>query len=1299
MKILRGSQALSDFQVNNIKEQCRSLCLPIGHIYTEFIYFAELTADLNPQELDRLNHLLDVDCSVFQEGSRPTRSLLFLVTPRVGTTSPWSSCSTDIAHHCGLAKVKRLECGVAYYIEEIAEISQSERVVLADLLHDKMTQSVFNDTCAVKSLFSVSEPTPATQFDILTEGRKTLEKVNLSFGLALSESEIKFLVESFKHLGRNPYDIELMMFAQTNSEHCRHKIFNATWTIDGVEQEKSLFEMIRNTSERNSDNILSAYKDNTAIMMGPEVSFLYPHPRSRQYNCYRRSAHVLMKTETHNHPTAISPFSGASTGSGGEIRDEGATGIGAKPKAGLVGFTVSNLRIPSFEQPWETDFGKPSNIASSLTIMTEGPLGSAAFNNEFGRPSILGYFRTYEEKVTSHAGKEIRGYHKPIVVVGGMGNICEKSLEKKKIPVGAKLVVLGGPSMRVGLGGGSASSQTISSRSSEELDLASVQRGNPEMQRRCQEVIDRCWQLGDNNPIASIHDVGAGGISNAFPELTRSSGRGGSFQLRQVPNNELGMSPLEIWCNESQERYVLAIQADKIEIFDAICKRERAPYAIVGEATADRYLVLNDSYFNNTPVDMPMDMLLGGLPVMSRIAATSTVKSEAMVLSEIEINEAVDRVLHLPCVAEKSFLITIGDRSVTGLVARDQMVGPWQVPVANCAVTVAGFDTYHGEAMSMGERPPVALLNFSASARLAVAESITNIASAMIGKLSRVKLSANWMSCSGHPGEDSGLYEAVKAVGEQLCPALGLAIPVGKDSMSMKTEWEDCDGYKEVISPLSPIITAFAPVEDVRKTITPQLRTDIGKTSLIVIDLGQGRNRMGATALAQVYKQLGDEPADLDEPEVLKGFFNAIQALVLDGKLVAYHDRSDGGILVTLVEMAFSGHCGINVELGKLGSDAISVLFNEELGAAIQVKNEDVDLVLSELSRHSLQAYIIGSVEENDMIIINFGGSVVLERSRTELRALWAETTYQMQLLRDNPRCAKQEFAAKQDSQDPGMSVRLSFDLSKNSAAPFITTGIRPKVAILRDQGINSNTEMAAAFCRAGFNAIDVHMSDILEDKTTLEEYKILVACGGFSYGDVLGAGQGWAKSILLNQHARSVFEVFFNRVDTFVLGVCNGCQMLSKLRDLIPGSRLWPYFVGNESGRFESRFSLVEIQRSNSIFFEGMAGSRLPITIAHGEGRVRVRNEDHLNSIEQSGIVSVRFVDNLGNSTQDYPSNPNGSPNAITGLTTADGRVTIMMPHPERVFRSVTNSWHPDSWDEDGPWMRMFQNARKSVG
>ncbi|WP_404341167.1 phosphoribosylformylglycinamidine synthase [Pseudoalteromonas mariniglutinosa] len=1294
MLILRGAPALSDFRVQKILARCQQAQLPVTNVYAEYMHFTDLNADLSVDEQTKLEKLLTYGPTIQEHA--PTGELV-LVTPRPGTISPWASKATDIAHNCGLSQVHRIERGIAYYVE--GTLSKEQLVAVAALLHDRMTEATHSTLDDAAKLFRHDQPRPMSSVDILAGGREALASANIEQGFALADDEIDYLVENFQKLGRNPNDIELFMFAQANSEHCRHKIFNADWTIDGIEQPKSLFKMIKNTYQQNPENVLSAYKDNAAVMKGSVAGRFFPNSEG-EYAYHQENIEILMKVETHNHPTAIAPFSGASTGSGGEIRDEGATGRGSKPKAGLVGFSVSNLRIPGYEQPWETDFGKPGRIVNALDIMTDGPLGGAAFNNEFGRPNLLGYFRTYEEKVTSHNGEEVRGYHKPIMLAGGLGNIRSEHVQKGEIPVGAKLIALGGPAMNIGLGGGAASSMT-SGQSNEDLDFASVQRENPEMERRCQEVIDKCWQLGDANPIAFIHDVGAGGLSNAFPELVDDGGRGGKFQLRDIPNDEPGMAPHEIWCNESQERYVLAVATEDFARFEAICKRERAEYAVIGEATEERHLTVADSHFGNNPVDLPLDVLLGKAPKMHRDVESKKVQAQPLDVTAINAADAAQRLLRLPTIAEKTFLITIGDRSVTGLVARDQMVGPWQVPVANCAVTAATYDTYHGEAMSLGERTPAALLNYGASARLAVAESLTNIACANIGSLENIKLSANWMAAAGHPGEDAGLYEAVKAVGEELCPALGLTIPVGKDSMSMKTQWHEQGEEKSVTAPLSLIITAFGRVEDVRKTVTPQLRTDKGATSLILVDLGAGQNRLGASSLAQVYKQLGDITPDVDNPELLKGFYNAMQALVADSKLLAYHDRSDGGLFTTIAEMAFAGHTGITVNLDVLTGSDIEVLYNEELGAVIQVANSDLAAVNNVLSEHGLAAvsHEIGSLNADDRVLFNRGNNVVLNHTRTELRTIWAETTYQMQARRDNPECAKQEFDAKFDVNDPGLNVKLNFDLNDDIAAPYIATGAKPKMAILREQGVNSHLEMAAAFNRAGFAAVDVHMSDILEGRLTLEQFKGLVACGGFSYGDVLGAGEGWAKSILFNDMARDQFQSFFHREDTFSLGVCNGCQMLSTLKELIPGTEHWPRFVTNKSARFEARFSLVEVQDNPSVFFKDMAGSRMPIAVSHGEGHAEFANSAALTTALDSGTVALKFVDNYGQPTTQYPANPNGSPEGVTGITSIDGRATVMMPHPERVFRAVANSWHPDEWAEDSPWMRMFRNARKNVG
>jgi phosphoribosylformylglycinamidine synthase len=1300
MLILRGAPALSEFRIQKFIDQCAKAALPVTSLYAEFVHFADLTADLSKTQQDVLDKLLTYGPTITSH--QPTGTLL-LVTPRPGTISPWSSKATDIAHNCGLTQVKRLERGLAYYVDTRRALTATEQQQVAALLHDRMMESVFTDLNQAQALFRKAEPAPLASVNILAGGRDALVEANIRLGLALADDEIDYLVSNFNTLGRNPNDIELYMFAQANSEHCRHKIFNADWTIDGEKQPKSLFKMIKNTFEQTPDYVLSAYKDNAAVMEGSKAGRFFPQPASQEYQYHHEDIHVLMKVETHNHPTAISPFPGAATGSGGEIRDEGATGVGSKPKAGLVGFSVSNLRIPGFEQPWETDFGKPDRIVTALDIMIEGPLGGAAFNNEFGRPNILGYFRTFEEKVPSHNGEEVRGYHKPIMLAGGLGNIRAEHVQKGDLPVGAKLVVLGGPAMNIGLGGGAASSMA-SGQSAEDLDFASVQRENPEIERRCQEVIDRCWQLGADNPIVFIHDVGAGGLSNAFPELVNDGGVGGNFELRNVPNDEPGMSPLEIWCNESQERYVMAIPADKMPVFEQICKRERAPYAVVGEATAEKHLTLSDKHFGNTPIDLPLSVLLGKAPKMHRDVESKQTAGKVLDFAGVSIVDATERLLRLPTIAEKTFLISIGDRSVTGMVARDQMVGPWQVPVANCAVTTAALDTYHGEAMSLGERTPVALLDFAASARLAVAEAITNIAATDIGELKRIKLSANWMSAAGHPGEDAGLYAAVKAIGEELCPALEVTIPVGKDSMSMKTKWQQDGEEKAVTSPLSLVITAFARVEDVRKTVTPQLRTDKGASSLVMIDLGLGENRLGASCLAQVYKQLGQSAPDLASPELLNNFFNAIQKLTSEQKLLAYHDRSDGGVLLTLAEMAFAGKAGWTVDVSALGhayQDDLSVLFSEELGAVIQVADSELGYVQQVLADFHLSAnsHVLGAVTNNDELTVRRGDKVIFTDSRTRLRSIWAETTYQMQALRDNPDCAKQEFDAKSDQQDPGLNVKLSFDLNEDVAAPYILKGVKPRIAVLREQGVNSHVEMAAAFNRAGFTAVDVHMSDILSGRRGLEEFNGLVACGGFSYGDVLGAGEGWAKSILFNDKARSEFARFFERDSTFTLGVCNGCQMVSNLKSLIPGAELWPRFVRNKSDRFEARFSLVQVQQSPSVLMAGMAGSQMPIAVSHGEGHAEFANAQALAAAEQSGTIALRFVDNYGQVTQQYPQNPNGSPNGITALTTTDGRVTIMMPHPERVFRAVSNSWHPDEWQEDSPWMRMFRNGRIFLG
>ncbi|MCG8312306.1 MAG: phosphoribosylformylglycinamidine synthase, partial [Pseudomonadales bacterium] len=1065
--------------------------------------------------------------------------------------------------------------------------------------------------------------------------------------------------------------------------------------LDGEPQDLSLFGMIRNTHKQSPEGVLSAYSDNAAVIEGYTAGRFFPNPESKVYQYHQEPVHILMKVETHNHPTAIAPYPGASTGAGGEIRDEGATGRGSRPKAGLTGFTVSNLKIPNYPQPWEKDNGKPERIVSALDIMVDGPLGGAGFNNEFGRPNLCGYFRTYEQLVTTVNGEEVRGYHKPIMIAGGHGSIREDHVDKGEIPVGAKLIVLGGPAMLIGLGGGAASSMATGA-SHEDLDFASVQRENPEIERRCQEVIDQCWQLGDANPISFIHDVGAGGLSNAMPELVKDGGRGGLFQLRAIPNDEPGMSPVEIWCNESQERYVLAVTPQHLQDFADICDRERCPYAVIGEATEAHHLGLHDAHFNNDPVDLPMSVLFGKPPKMHRQFESQSVQLTPVDIEGIEMRDAVYRVLKLPTVASKSFLITIGDRSITGLVTRDQMVGPWQVPVSDVAVTSTTLDAFTGEAMAMGERTPAALINAPASGRMAIAEAVTNIASASIDDLSKVRLSANWMCAAGYPGEDQALFETVKTVGMELCPQLGIAVPVGKDSMSMRTVWDDAGESKSVTAPLSLIITAFAPVNDVRKTVTPQLQKDAGETRLLLIDLGAGKARLGATAFAQVFNQLGNECADVESPEALKAFFRIVQELKAKDQLLAYHDRSDGGLVATLAEMCFAGHTGVSIDLGRVPAvDPFALLFNEELGAVVQVASSDAEAIIKQFQDSDVAAYDIGTINKKDNLIIKQGEHTLVNLARVSLQQAWSETSYHIQSIRDNSECAEQEHKQIARAGDPGITPVVSFDAAENIVAPCVNVGAKPKVAILREQGVNGQIEMAGAFTQAEFDAVDVHMSEILNGKVSLEQFKGVVACGGFSYGDVLGAGEGWAKSILFNHRAREQFEGFFKRSDAFALGVCNGCQMLSNLHELIPGSEHWPRFVRNTSEQFEARLSLVEITDSPSVLLKDMQGSRLPIAVAHGEGRAEFRGEQHLSGLTQSGTIAMRYVDNWGAATEMYPANPNGSPQGITSVCNEDGRVTIMMPHPERVYRTVQLSWHPTQWGEDSPWLRMFRNAR----
>ncbi|PTX97752.1 phosphoribosylformylglycinamidine synthase [Opitutus sp. ER46] len=1332
MLILRGSPALSPFRLQKLLQDLTSAGVPAAGLSAEFVHLVETTGELSAAEREVLEKILTYGPS---REAKPVTGWLQVVAPRPGTISPWSSKATDIAHICGVAQVKRIERVIAYVVDPgSSRLTTVQRAATAARLHDRMTQAIFNDLESAAVLFQHEAPRPLTTVPVLAQGRTALVAANQTLGLALADDEIDYLVKAFTGLGRDPNDVELMMFAQANSEHCRHKIFNATWEIDGEARDRSLFQMIKNTYQLHQDGILSAYKDNAAVLVGSRGGRFFVDPKTGDYAAHEEDIHILCKVETHNHPTAISPFPGAATGSGGEIRDEGATGCGGKPKAGLTGFTVSNLRIPGAVQPWEKDHGKPNRIVSALDIMIDGPLGGAAFNNEFGRPNINGYFRTFEAKVpaapsASGGTSELRGYHKPIMLAGGLGNIRAEHIRKGEIRPGDKLVVLGGPAMLIGLGGGAASS-IASGHGNEDLDFASVQRDNPEMERRCQEVIDRCWALGADNPIAFIHDVGAGGLSNALPELVNDGGRGGRFNLRKVPNDEPGMTPLEIWCNESQERYVLAVPADRIDAFAALCARERCPFAIVGEATEEKRLVLEDPHFKNTPIDMPLEVLLGKPPRMHRREQSLRRPQFPLTLPEsVTVLEAARRVLAHPAVADKTFLISIGDRTLGGLICRDQMVGPWQVPVADCGVTAAAYDVYTGEAMAMGERTPVAVNNAAASARLAVGEALTNLAAAQIGDLGKVNLSANWMAAPAVPGDAADLYAAVHAVGMELCPQLGITIPVGKDSMSMSTVWSDTEGQKRITAPVSLIVSAFAPCADVRRTLTPQLQTDgsAADSVLLLIDLGRGRNRLGGSILAQVYSQIGAETPDVDHAAELKGFWNAIQQLGRDQKILAYHDRSDGGLLVTALEMAFAGNVGVDLELAP-GVDAFPVLFAEELGAVIQVRNDDLDAVHGVLRQHGLKARVtrIGQLNGDQTFRVRRTGKVFLNEPLAALRAIWSDVTRQISLRRDNPACAEQEYRLKLDPQHRGITPVLTFDVQatrsdlaaklasdaagENAPAPGSaldashvalarTRRARPAVAILREQGVNGEVEMAAAFTRAGFRAVDVHMTDVLAGRISLRDFRGLAACGGFSYGDVLGAGEGWAKSILFHERARAEFSAFFAREDAFALGVCNGCQMMSNLHSIIPGAEQWPHFVQNKSERYEARFVSLQIESSPSVFFTGMEGSVIPIAVAHGEGYAEFKDAAAAQRCNASGLVAARYVDSHHQPTEVYPLNPNSSPFGITALTTATGRAMIMMPHPERVFRSVTMSWHPADWGEDSPWMQLFYNARRWVG
>jgi phosphoribosylformylglycinamidine synthase len=1280
---LLGEPALSDFRKRKLVGRLAEISGLKAAIEARFVYLLESEKTLKSTDITRLQDLLHGEFTPELDSQD-----LHLIVPRLGTQSPWSSKATDIARRCGLESVQRIERGVAFYVPGSALLSPHGLARLRGLLHDRMTQSVLDSLADARELFIHNDPARLKRIALGHDGESALKAADRDLGLALSEDEIDYLLAAFGAMGRDPTDAELMMFAQANSEHCRHKIFNAKWIVDGESKKQSLFGMIRNTHARSPDGVLSAYHDNSAVLAGPAGERFFIDPRSGSYSWKTEKLPFQIKVETHNHPTAISPFPGAATGSGGEIRDEAATGRGARPKAGLTGYSVSHLDIPGLDFPWRLNSGKPGRIASSLDIMIEGPIGGAAFNNEFGRPALCGYFRTFEQEI----GGTLWGYHKPIMIAGGMGSIRPQHVDKLPLTADACVVVLGGPAMLIGLGGGAASS-VGSGQSQEDLDFASVQRGNPEMQRRCQEVIDACCALGDDNPILSIHDVGAGGLSNALPELLNDGGKGGELELRRIPCADTAMSPMEIWCNEAQERYVLAIDPGSVELFEAMCKRERCPFAVVGSATQKRQLNLSDELLGEDPVDMPLDVLLSNPPSMLRDIQRQDFSGEEFNPAAYDLSVSLDRVVRFPAVASKSFLITIGDRSVGGLVTRDQMIGPWQVPVSDAAVTLSGFHSNTGEAMAMGERTPLAVINGPASGRMAIAEAVCNMASAAIDRISDIRLSANWMAAAGEPGQDGSLYDTVRAIGMELCPELGIAIPVGKDSLSMKTVWRDETGERRMLAPVSLIVSAFAPVVDVTRTLTPQLASGDSASRLLLIDLGNGLNRLGGSVFAQVHSQFGKSTADLDSAAQLRGFFSAIQALNKAGLVQAYHDRSDGGLIVTLCEMAFASHCGLEILTSVPNENLNAFLFTEELGAVIQVREEDMTEAMALLGSAGLEHIVhdLGRPVPGGRLVVSCSGEMVLDESLPALQKLWSETSHAVQRLRDNPECADHELEALGDWGRPGLNPQLTFDPSENPVAPMIATGARPKVAILREQGVNGQVEMAAAFDQAGFTSVDVHMSDLLEGRRSLGGFAGFVACGGFSYGDVLGAGRGWAKSILFQDELRLQFGEFLADEGKFALGVCNGCQMLATLGELIPGAGSWPDFVGNYSEQFEARLSLVQVGDTPSIFFRGMAGSRIPVATAHGEGRADFHGKD-----TPTQLITLRYVDSTGEATEHYPDNPNGSPNGITGLCNTDGRVTILMPHPERTLRTINFSWAPDEWSDTSPWQRMFQNARQ---
>ena len=1292
--ILQGRPAFSNFRMSALTNALQTAApeLEIETIDAVEVYFIESTHALDDTTSERAFNLLAAESHFNREGG-------FFVTPRKGTISPWSTKATDIFHNCALSDVLRVEHGIHFRLTaKNGIVLNSEDLGLALLaLYDRMTEAVYTD---VSDFFKHFEPAPLRTVPLMAEGPEAFKRANIDWGLAMSPDEIDYLVAAYQKMQRDPTDAELVMFSQVNSEHCRHKIFNADWIVDGEKSELSLFSMIRNTHKLAPEGTLSAYSDNCGVIEGSPGAWFEVNQRGdkRNYRHTPSQLDILCKVETHNHPTAISPFPGAATGVGGEIRDEGATGIGGRPKAGLSAFMVSNLEVPGYPLPWEKKIAEhPARMASPMDIMIEGPIGGAAFGNEFGRPQLCGMFRTLQFE---HNGRH-RGYHKPIMCAGGMGNMKREHVLKKEIPPTAFIIQLGGPAMKIGLGGGAASSIAAGAQS-EALDFDSVQRGNPEMERRCQQVIDGCIALGAENPMLSIHDIGAGGLSNGLPELVEATG--GKFHLRNIHNEDSSMSPMEIWCNESQERYVLGVMPDRVAEFEAICKRERCPMAIVGEATNDGQLVLEDSHFENNPIDMEMGVLLGKTPKMLK-DVTRLVEDHAELETEtISLVEAIDRVLRFPAVANKTFLITIADRSITGMVTRDQMVGPWQTPVADVAVTSTTLDTYTGEAMAMGERTPIAVLNAPASGRIAIGECLTNLAASYVGKIGNIKLSANWMVAAGEDGEDANLYDTVKTVGMETCPALGISIPVGKDSMSMRTSWKDSSGQdQKQVSPLSLMVTGFSSVVDVRKTATPDLKS--ADSALLLLDLGAGQNRLGGSTLAQVYNQLGNVTPDLDDPEKFKAFFAAIQELLASDLILSYHDRGDGGLIATLAEMSFAGRKGISIILDLLVASskvpsALSILFSEELGAVIEIDKANIAAVMAILAKHKVNdiTRLIGNTTADETFAINFDNKPIYSESITNLNRAWSELTYHMQAQRDNPACAQEEYDALLEKEASQTLVKPSFD---PDSAFNIPTGARPQMAVFREQGINGQNEMAAAFERVGFESIDVHMTDLLEGRVDLKDFAGLVACGGFSYGDVLGAGSGWAKSVLYNAKLADMFAAFFARENSFTLGVCNGCQMISQLKDIIPGAENWPAFTRNRSEQFEGRYSNLEITKSPSIFFQGMEGSILPIPVAHGEGFANFSVTGDLEAIKAGNQLSLRYVNGKAKPTELYPANPNGSPEGATGFTTTDGRATIMMPHPERLFRAVQMSYKPNDvfTGEAGPWLKMFQNARNYVG